>query len=351
MQNLHAKYGPVVRIAPNNLSFINPQAWKDIYAHKKAPELEMIKDPEFYVRNPDAPHIVNGNREEHARYRRLYSPGFSLRSLREQEPLIQGYVNMFVDGITRACEQGEMLVDMVQWFNFVTFDIIGDLAFGEPFGCLENGATDWLAKLNQIEEAQMHYRVIQHIPLLSRYARQIINSMLPSDAVRGQHAHRKLTKEKVTRRMKNNAPRPDFMEHILRQPDGRGFTFGEMLSNSATLIQAGSETTATLLSGSLFLLLQHPEKMQKLVEELTTLFESDDKMTIENTDRLPYLAAVLEEGLRLYSPAVPNFPRQVPRGGATIDGGYVPGGVRILYFIKVSALYYPAALTITPSSY
>jgi cytochrome P450 len=175
--------------------------------------------------------------------------------------------------------------------------------------------------------------------------------MLPSDAVRGQHAHRKLTKEKVTRRMKNNAPRPDFMEHILRQPDGRGFTFGEMLSNSATLIQAGSETTATLLSGSLFLLLQHPEKMQKLVEELTTLFESDDKMTIENTDRLPYLAAVLEEGLRLYSPAVPNFPRQVPRGGATIDGGYVPGGVRILYFIKVSALYYPAALTITPSSY
>ncbi|KAK7432902.1 hypothetical protein QQZ08_000373 [Neonectria magnoliae] len=329
VQELHAKYGPIVRIAPNNLSFINPQAWKDIYAHKKTRDLEMIKDPEFYVRNPDAPTIVNGNREEHARYRRLYSPGFSARSLREQEPLIQGYVNMFINGLGRACEHGETPVDMVQWFNWVTFDIIGDLAFGEPFGCLENGATDWLLKLNQIEEAQMHFRIIQHIPLLGRYARQIVNTMLPSDAVKGAEGHRKLTQEKVSRRVNNNASRPDFMDHILRQPPGKDFTFGEMLSNSATLIQAGSETTATLLSGALHLLLQHPDKMRKLVAELTTSFASDDMMTIENTDRLPYLAAVLEEALRLYSPAVPGFPRQVPEAGATIDGEYVPGGTSV----------------------
>lgn len=347
---LHEIYGPVVRIAPNNLSYINPQAWKDIYAHKKTREQEMIKDPEFYVRNPDAPTIVNGNHEEHARYRRLYSPGFSLRSLREQEPLIQGYVNMFIKGLARACEQGETRVDMVKWFNFVTcklarlsspvkvladhhaVDIIGDLAFGESFGCLEDGATDWLSKLNQIEEAQMHFRIIQHIPLLGRYARQIVNTMVPSDAVKGQEAHRKLTYEKVERRVNYNVSRPDFMEHILRQPPGQGFTFGEMLSNSATLIQAGSETTATLLSGSLFLLLTHPDKMRKLVDELRTAFPSDDMMTIESTDRLPYLAAVLEEGLRLYSPAVPGFPRKVPKGGAIVDGQYVPAGVRSLSF-------------------
>ncbi|KAF5667311.1 cytochrome P450 monooxygenase [Fusarium heterosporum] len=329
MHQLHEKYGPVVRIAPNNLSFINPEAWKDIYAHKKTRDQEMVKDPEFYVRNPDAPHIVNGNHEEHARYRRLYSPGFSARSLREQEPLIQGYVNMFIGGLTRLCEHGETPIDMVQWFNFVTFDIIGDLAFGEPFGCLENGATDWLAKLNQIEEAQMRFRVIQHIPFVGRFARQIVNTMLPTDAVIGAEGHRKLTYQKVARRVENNAHRPDFMDHILRQPPGKGFTFQEMLSNSATLIQAGSETTATLLSGALFLLLHNPDKMEKLVDELTTAFKSDEDMTIENTERLPYLAAVLEEGLRLYSPAVPGFPRCVPKSGATIDGEYVPGGTSV----------------------
>jgi cytochrome P450 len=329
VHELHTRYGPVVRIAPNNLSYINPQAWKDIYAHKKTRQQEMIKDPEFYVRNPDAPTIVNGNHEEHARYRRLYAPGFSARSLREQEPMIQEYVAMFIGGLGRACERGETLVDMVQWFNFVTFDIIGDLAFGESFGCLQSGATDWLAKLNQIEEAQMHFRIIQHIPFIGRYARQIINTMVPSDAVKGSEGHRKLTADKVTRRVNNSASRPDFMEHILRQPEGKGFTYDEMLSNSATLIQAGSETTATLLSGALFLLLRNPEKMQKLVDELVPAFASDELMTIENTDSLPYLAAVLEEGLRLYSPAVPSFPRQVPVGGAVVDGKYVPGGVSL----------------------
>lgn len=243
VHNLHEKYGPIVRIAPNTISFINPQAWNDIYAHKKSRDQEMIKDPEFYVRNPDAPTIVNGNHEEHARYRRLYSPGFSARSLREQEPLIQTYVHMFIDGLMRACTDGESVVDMVQWFNFVTFDIIGDLAFGESFGCLENKATDWLAKLNQIEEAQMHFRIIQHVPVIGRYARQIVNTMLPSDAVKGSEGHRRLTHEKVVRRINIETHRPDFMEHILRQPEGKGFTFSEMLSNSNTLIQAGPRIT------------------------------------------------------------------------------------------------------------
>jgi cytochrome P450 len=61
--------------------------------------------------------------------------------------------------------------------------------------------------------------------------------------------------------------------------------------------------------------------MQKLADELTTAFASDKDMTIENTDRLPCLATVVEESLRLYTPAVPSFPIQVSKDGAVIDGG------------------------------
>lgn len=329
VHELHKRYGPIVRVAPNSISYINPQAWKDIYGHKKSRTLEMVKDPEFYVRDPNASTIVNGNWEEHARYRKLYSPGFSLRSLREQESLIQGYITMFVDGLARACEADEAAIDMVEQFNFVTFDIIGDLAFGEPFGCLSHGSRDWLGKLNQIEEAQIRFRIIQHIPVLGRYARTLVNTLLPSEAVKGSEAHRRLTYEKVSRRVNNKEARPDFMHHILRQPEGKGLNFGEMLSNSATLIQAGSETTSALMSGTLYLLLLNPDKMQKLVHELRTTFASEQLMTMDNTDRLPYLCGVLEEGLRLYSPTLPGFPRQVPRGGAFIDGEFVPEGTSV----------------------
>lgn len=337
VHELHEQYGTVVRIAPNSLSYINPQAWKDIYTHKKSRNLEMVKDPEYYVRDPNASTIINGNHEEHAHYRRLYAPGFSMRSLREQESLIQGYITMFINGITRACEHGEVTLDMVSWFNFVTFDIIGDLAFGEPFGCLENGTSDWLAKLNQIEEAQIQFRVIQHIPIVGRYARKIVETLVASEAVKGSEGHRRLTYEKVTRRVNNKEARPDFMDHILRQPEGKGLTFGEMLSNSATLIQAGSETTSALMSGTLYLLLMNPDKMQKLVHELRSSFSSERMMNMNNTEQLPYLAGVLEEGLRMYPPTLPGFPRQVPRGGAIIDGGYVPE--RVSHTILLSDMH------------
>ena len=74
-------------------------------------------------------------------------------------------------------------------------------------------------------------------------------------------------------------------------------------------------------------------------------------MTIENTARLPSIAAVLEEGLRLYSPAVAAFPRQVPKGGATIDGGYVPGAVRVHDLIEAAWYYYWAVFAMTLWSY
>jgi len=34
-ESLHAKYGPVVRTKPNELSFISEDAWKDIYMHRQ----------------------------------------------------------------------------------------------------------------------------------------------------------------------------------------------------------------------------------------------------------------------------------------------------------------------------
>jgi hypothetical protein len=40
--------------------------------------------------------------------------------------------------IKRLYENYAKPINSVNWYNFTTFDIIGDLTFGEPFGCLEN---------------------------------------------------------------------------------------------------------------------------------------------------------------------------------------------------------------------
>lgn len=74
----------------------------------------------------------------HRRIHRLLSPGFSARSLAEQEPLVQGYVDLFLSQVGRYAT-GLKGGNMVDWYTWVAFDIIGDLAFGEPFGSLDDG--------------------------------------------------------------------------------------------------------------------------------------------------------------------------------------------------------------------
>lgn len=67
--------------------------------------------------------------------RRNLSSGFSEKALRDQEYIIMKYVDLLMQRLHENSENGP--VDMAKWFNFATFDIIGDLTFGESFGCLE----------------------------------------------------------------------------------------------------------------------------------------------------------------------------------------------------------------------
>ena len=101
----------------------------------------------------------------------------------------------------------------------------------------------------------------------------------------------------------------------------------ELRANSSTLIIAGSETTATTLTGTTYLLLRNPEKLAKLVHEIRSTFSSEDEITALGVNRLEYMAACFEESMRLY-PAIPvGLPRRVPSTGAHICGQFVPGNV------------------------
>ena len=68
--------------------------------------------------------ILNVESEvDHARMRRVVAHGFSEKALREQESLILEYVDLFITSLHEAAEEGPQ--NMVSWYEFVTFDIIG----------------------------------------------------------------------------------------------------------------------------------------------------------------------------------------------------------------------------------
>jgi hypothetical protein len=136
---LHAKYGPVVRVGPSELSYIDSAAWKDIYGFKTSTGGQMPKDPAFYDLNPRS-EVYNVDSdpsdESHARQRKAFSHAFSDRALREQEGLVAKYVDKLVEKLGMLA-RGNEGVDLVKMLNFTTFDIMSDLAFGEPLDLLE----------------------------------------------------------------------------------------------------------------------------------------------------------------------------------------------------------------------
>ncbi|KAJ5496031.1 Cytochrome monooxygenase lcsI [Penicillium diatomitis] len=324
IKELHDQYGDVVRVSPTTLVYRSAQAWKDIYGHRKAGQQSFLKDPATYIVGPTGPSIVNSNEADHARERRLLSHAFSEKALRDQESLVHSYVDLLVDRLEGQIDNSRATVDMVSWYNFTTFDIIGDLAFGEPFGCLRDSQYHpWVKMVFTSAKVNVQLRPGKMYPILAPVLRKLLIS---GEGAKMRDNHFALSSEKVLRRLQTKTDRPDFMTHVLRVTGERAMTPREMESNAALLILAGSETTATLLSGFTYFVLINPAVQKKVVTEVRDAFKSYDEINFQSVAQLPYLNATLEESLRMYPPVADVTPRVVPKGGAVVDGHHIPEG-------------------------
>lgn len=157
-----------------------------------------------------------------------------------------------------------------------------------------------------------------------------------------------LTKQKVSDRLDKVQDRPDIMSYIMKNQTsaGKAMTRDEIDSNAIILLLGGSETTATLLSGTTYLLLKNPEVYTKVVHEIRSRFKSQSEITVDEVNKLDYMIACLTEGLRYYPPVPTGFPRIVPKGGDNISGRFIPEGVSALTIIqKHSTTTHPHNLT------
>lgn len=316
----------MVRTGPKTLVYRSPQAWRDIYGHRKSGAGSFLKDPSFYIPGPRGYNIVNADDEAHSRLRRLLSHAFSEKALRDQEDLIQSYVDLLIEKLNGEIAASRPTVDMTRWFNFTTFDIIGDLAFGEPFGCLrDSNYHPWVQMIFSSLKLLAIQRPLGVYPFLA----PIMRMLTPKKLTEMRKKHFSLSINKVNRRLETKTDRPDFMTYIMRYDDERSMSKQEMEANAALLIVAGSETTATLLSGLTYYLLGNPSAHQKAVQEVRGAFRSCTDINITGVTQLTYLNAAFEEALRVYPPSPGTIPRIVPAGGAVIDGKYVPGGVSL----------------------
>lgn len=337
LKRLHDQYGDIVRIAPDEISCIYPEAWDDIYGFRKPGQLELVKDPRDHStldQERREHNIIYSDTENHRRQRRLLAHAFSEQALRGQETLLQVYVDQLMQ---RLRETNRETTDITMWLNFATFDIMGDLGFGEPFGCLETAQYQhWIDVIFKSLRIGSTINAIRFYPLGAKLLQLTIGKQM----IKARNAHQDLAVKKAEARIsKGVTSQGDFMSQILKHNDEKGMSRKEMHEVTGLPIIVGSETTATALSGLVYCLTTNPEALKKAVDEVRSTFPSEDMINMTTMKSTPYLQACIEEALRVFPPVPGALHRVVPKGGFELRGKFLPEGVSGLLpsWIKVCA--------------
>ncbi|KAL8989744.1 MAG: hypothetical protein Q9177_001442 [Variospora cf. flavescens] len=347
---LHHRYGSVVRIGPNNLSFNSDTAYHQIYGTRAH-----TRKADYYKYSNVSTNIFSTlDHGAAVRKRRICAPGFAERSLKSLEPFILANIDVFCDRMMTAETNGAYSFtgtdwsaprDIAHWTNCLSFDIIGDICYGKSFETLTstknistlqfiNGVSKLMyvsAQMTWIIRCGLHY--IAFLPYIRAWHKFVTVGTTITD-------QRMQTGLKTERR--------DVFQYLLEAKDpetGHGLSKQQIMDESNAFLIAGSETVSTAFSSTLFYLLHKPHTLQKLTRQIRAHFPTLPSATpiSPHLTNLPYLRACIDEAMRLSPPTTGIFPRQILAPGASIDGHWLPADTQVgvcQYVLHRNAAYF-----------
>lgn len=357
----HERYGNVVRYGPDSLSFCSDTALKEIYGFKAN-----VRKSDFYLAFPATKTSISTHsaidRGVHSRKRRVLSQAFSDSALKAMESHVLEHVRTFCSNLRgglssmSACEKASndwsAPHNMTDQANYLTFDIMGDLAFGKAFGMLEGPQNRFAIDMIGAA-AHRHLICGTYLPIHDYHIDKVLFPKIAGMRSRYMQFSKAQAAERTKAGM--DVDRKDFFYHLLNAKDpetGKGFSTAELWGESNLLIIAGSDTTSTALTASIFYLIHNPPALEKLQKEVRSAFTDVEEIRTGATlSSQHYLRACIDEAMRL-SPSVGGvLPRQVLQGGMEIMGKHVPEGMIVgvsSYAIHHNPAFYPEPFDFKP---
>ncbi|KAL6862627.1 hypothetical protein ACO1O0_002864 [Amphichorda felina] len=345
----HKKYGTVMRIQPNHISINDDRVIPTIYGHGNG----FLKS-EFY---DSFVSIQRGlfntrSRPDHARKRKIVSHTFSSKSIVQFEPFMHTNLETFVSQwdklVSKSVDRdGCARVDCLHWFNYLAFDVIGDLAFGSPFGMLAAGAD--VAEVRESPDSPPIFAPAVEIlnrrgevsatlgclPELKPYARWLPDPFF-SKGLEAVSNLAGIAIASVRQRLDNPPPpgRTDLLARLMEGRDDKGEILGreELTAEALTQLIAGSDTTSNSSCALLYHVVRTPHVLPKLRAELDAAIPAHLAVpTFDMIKDLPYLQHVVNETLRHHSTSGIGLPRTIPPDspGVEIHGHFFPPGTTL----------------------
>ncbi|PTB55260.1 hypothetical protein M431DRAFT_520506 [Trichoderma harzianum CBS 226.95] len=321
-------YGPLVRIGPNQLLSTGPEALRRMSAVRSG-----YTKGKFYASGKIIPGVDNvvslRDPAKHREMRALMTPGanegFSFEAAMDRQLL------SFISLLERKyVSSGSDVrpVDMAEKTQFFALDAIGDISLGQPFGYLEKDQD--LYQYNEINTTSLPMmNVVSVMPSLANLVHMWpLRLLLPKEGDQvgfGRLMH--FARRYVETRFDPKTPRAhDMMQaHI-----DNGMTKNDLIQQVFLSIIAGSNSSAHALRMTLLSLITSPPAYSALIDEIRRASSTvSSPITWSQTQSLPYLQAVIREGLRMWPPVGGLGFKTVPPEGDYLNGYFVPGGTEI----------------------
>ncbi|KAF2680749.1 putative benzoate 4-monooxygenase cytochrome P450 [Lentithecium fluviatile CBS 122367] len=285
LEDLHQQYGDIVRIGPNELAIFRNDGIPAVHR----PNSKCIKAPWYDMLQKDR--SIHATRQPglHQPRRRIWDQGFGTKALKSYQERVSAKVELLVHNIARSTGQP---IDSHQLFLFFGFDVMGDIAFGEGFGMLEQNKPHPI--MNTLRSGIYLLGRLSPVPWLMTILMTIPRSK--EDWVKMEQ----FSEERVMLKLIDAA----------RDPEDKAKIDMHWLSGDAmVIIIAGSDTVSATLTLLFYHLALLPEHVQKLRKELMNVDMTDNR----KLQPLPHRNALINETLRLFLGG-----RRIP-GGATIS--------------------------------
>ena len=272
--------------------------------------------------------------DDHKAQRKGLAPAFAFRHIKELYPIFWSKSREMV----KTIEDVELVkkapnteIEIGGWASRAALDIIGVGGMGQDFNSLADPDTELNRTYRSVFAPN---RQAQILGLISFFIPGWIVERLPikrnddimaaSKIARGTSFD--LVRQKKQRMMSKEKMDPDIISIAL---ESGLFTEEKLVDNMMTFLAAGHETTASSLTWAGMLLAKHPDVQTRLREEVHKHIPDLNQAVNDTTiDGIPYLHAVCQEVLRVYSP-VPVTLREAVKD-TTIQGYPIPKGSVIM---------------------
>lgn len=287
------------------------------------------------------------DRKEHARKRKAVSHTFSAKSINQFEQYIHENLKLFESRWNGICEAeadpstGYASIDALHWFNYLAFDIIGDLAFGAPFGMLDKGrdvaevrktpngevtSAPAIEVLNRRGEVSA---TLGCYPQLKPYARYLPDPFFSKGIAAVENLAGIAVARVEARLQAPDTGRVDLLARLMEGQDEKGEKLGrqELTAEALTQLIAGSDTTSNTSCALLYWVLTTPGVIEKVQEELDAAIGPGVPPAFSAVKELKYMNHVIQETLRIHSTSSLGLPRLTP---SRAPGQPAPPPVEIL---------------------